>query len=288
MRRHTPSRVRHGIDERTTVLMTPADIERRFRRRTRHQDRRLTSMLVRLVALAVVCFATLDVVFYSDGLSNGAVLVCRAVAIGSSAIAALVLRRVSSARALDWTVAIWLVLFMAAQFGVGMLRPAGWSPVPVINMLFILGSYTLLPVPLRYQAVPAVAFSVANIVLVIVGHGGGPVRVQIASVAAYLLANVFGLLISGRHQHLRRRHYQALDREREARRRLRTALDEVKVLRGIIPICAVCKKVRNDDGLYEAVEAYLTRCSGADFSHTICPDCFSEHYPDEFASIRGT
>ena len=54
---------------------------------------------------------------------------------------------------------------------------------------------------------------------------------------------------------------------------LAVALTEVKQLRGIIPICASCKKIRNDGGLWQQVEAYIEEHSDADFSHSICPDC---------------
>lgn len=64
-------------------------------------------------------------------------------------------------------------------------------------------------------------------------------------------------------------------------RELVQAFDEIVVLRGIIPICAHCKKVRNDEGFYEAVESYIHRHSEADFSHTICPDCLHSHYPED-------
>lgn len=66
----------------------------------------------------------------------------------------------------------------------------------------------------------------------------------------------------------------------ERNRELVHAFEEIVVLRGIIPICSHCKKVRNDDGFYEAVEHYIHRHSEADFSHTVCPDCMQEHYPE--------
>ncbi len=61
---------------------------------------------------------------------------------------------------------------------------------------------------------------------------------------------------------------------------LRHALDEIKLLRGILPICANCKKIRNDDGYWEQVESYITDRTGAQFSHGICPKCAKELYPD--------
>lgn len=54
---------------------------------------------------------------------------------------------------------------------------------------------------------------------------------------------------------------------------LEAALDNVKTLRGLIPICAHCKKVRNDKGYWEQVETYVRHRTDARFSHGICPDC---------------
>lgn len=60
---------------------------------------------------------------------------------------------------------------------------------------------------------------------------------------------------------------------------LRASREELQVLRGIIPICAGCKKVR-DGGTWTAVEAYVAARSGAEFSHGCCPDCLDRLYPD--------
>lgn len=61
---------------------------------------------------------------------------------------------------------------------------------------------------------------------------------------------------------------------------LQKALDEIKVLRGIIPICVHCKKIRDDAGYWESVEQYIQEHSEAGFSHGICPDCLKKHFPD--------
>jgi PAS domain S-box-containing protein len=60
---------------------------------------------------------------------------------------------------------------------------------------------------------------------------------------------------------------------------LRKALAEIKTLRGIIPICASCKKIRDDQGAWQQIEAYLHEHADAEFSHGICPDCFERLYP---------
>ncbi|MCI5135910.1 MAG: PAS domain S-box protein [Candidatus Electrothrix sp. AW2] len=63
---------------------------------------------------------------------------------------------------------------------------------------------------------------------------------------------------------------------------LRKALSSVKVLSGLLPICACCKKIRNDHGYWEQVEVYIGAHSDADFSHGICPECAKRLYPDLF------
>ena len=55
---------------------------------------------------------------------------------------------------------------------------------------------------------------------------------------------------------------------------------EIDTLHGIIPICSSCKKVRDDEGYWAQVEEYLSTRSDAKFSHSICPDCLKELYPE--------
>jgi hypothetical protein len=55
---------------------------------------------------------------------------------------------------------------------------------------------------------------------------------------------------------------------------------EVKVLRGLLPICSYCKKIRDDGGYWQQVERYIAARSAADFSHGMCPDCGAKHFPD--------
>lgn len=55
-------------------------------------------------------------------------------------------------------------------------------------------------------------------------------------------------------------------------------LDEIQTLRGIIPICSFCKKIRDDGGFWHAVEKYIARHPEADFSHGVCPPCAEERY----------
>jgi ligand-binding sensor domain-containing protein len=68
-------------------------------------------------------------------------------------------------------------------------------------------------------------------------------------------------------------------RERELQLRVDEAMSRVKILKGLLPICATCKKVRDDKGYWNQIEQYISDHSEADFSHGICPDCIAKYYP---------
>ena len=60
---------------------------------------------------------------------------------------------------------------------------------------------------------------------------------------------------------------------------LQTAMEQVKTLRGLLPICSYCKKIKDDEGYWNQLEAFIKNNSDAEFTHSICPDCFKKHYP---------
>ncbi len=68
---------------------------------------------------------------------------------------------------------------------------------------------------------------------------------------------------------------------------LETALAKVKLLSGLLPICANCKKIRNDEGYWQQVEVYIHEHSEADFSHGVCPDCMKKLYPDLYNKMEA-
>lgn len=55
---------------------------------------------------------------------------------------------------------------------------------------------------------------------------------------------------------------------------------EIKALKGMLPICGSCKKIRDDKGYWNQIEVYIRDHSEAEFSHSICPDCAKKLYPD--------
>ncbi|MEW6600561.1 MAG: PAS domain-containing protein [Nitrospirota bacterium] len=67
---------------------------------------------------------------------------------------------------------------------------------------------------------------------------------------------------------------------------LAEALTAVKTLRGLLPLCASCKKVRNDKGYWTQVDQYISEHSEAEITHGYCPDCERKHFPANFKNQR--
>ncbi len=79
-----------------------------------------------------------------------------------------------------------------------------------------------------------------------------------------------------------------MEKEREhLKRELAEAQVEVKTLSGLLPICAHCKKIRNDLGYWEQIDSYISRHSEAQFSHGICSGCFEKHHPEVHEHLIG-
>lgn len=73
---------------------------------------------------------------------------------------------------------------------------------------------------------------------------------------------------------------QALKERARLITELQDAAANIKVLRGLLPICSHCKKIRDDEGIWQMVEVYVHEHSNADFSHSICPECLNRMYPE--------
>ena len=67
--------------------------------------------------------------------------------------------------------------------------------------------------------------------------------------------------------------------------KLQEALDNIKTLNGLLPICSNCKKIRDDKGYWNQIESYIRDHSEAEFSHGICPECAKKYYPDYHSLI---
>ena len=70
-------------------------------------------------------------------------------------------------------------------------------------------------------------------------------------------------------------------------KKLNKAISEIKTLKGILPLCSYCKKIRDDKGYWEQVDTYIHENTDADISHGICPDCLKAHFPSHYEEIKN-
>jgi PAS domain S-box-containing protein len=102
-----------------------------------------------------------------------------------------------------------------------------------------------------------------------------------------ILKTVVSVTLAGR-KHLLESFLDITERKRaeEERERLieelQEALAKVKTLSGLLPICASCKRIRDDRGYWQQIEAYIQEHSDAEFSHSVCPECARKLYPEIF------
>jgi hypothetical protein len=152
--------------------------------------------------------------------------------------------------------------------------------------ILLIAAYIGMFTRLRFlPACAAIAIVVATDTVILVGLSGQP-AVAVLNDLAFVVAVVFISLAAAyafertsREDFFRRRVIE------EQAANLADALANVRELSGLIPICAWCKKVRDDDGYWQKLESYLAPRSRAQFSHGMCPDCFAATQ-DEALGLR--
>jgi integral membrane sensor domain MASE1 len=173
-----------------------------------------------------------------------------------------------------WEAAILaLVLVLVGEIVFG-----GWFPGEIKNYEL---TYLCLPILVwtavrfgpRETAIAVLLLSVIAVGGTLSGYGpffGGSPNQSLVQLQAFMAATAVSGMFFAAVLHQNRR-VQA-KRERVLRK-LQSAFDQIQTLRGLVPICAACKKIRNHDGVWEQLEVYIENRSEARFTHGICPDC---------------
>ena len=229
-------------------------------------DRRLASRGLALMLLPALWFISTDFQLYGhDAVMLRQRLLLRVVMIVVPAVGFLVVRAVQTRAAYSRAV-LWSAIAIAAvTLGLNVIRPAG-SGLPLRSPLLILCIlYFAMPDrPARQLAAP-LGLSAGLIALRMTMLTGGGIDVG-GDVLTIVALNALGILTV-----FRRVRLEAATSD---------VVGELKTLRGIIPICSHCRKLRSEVGDWQLIERYFQDRSEALFSHGICPDCLKEHYPD--------
>jgi len=185
---------------------------------------------------------------------------------------------IRSIRWLQVSLLAWQILMSLGFTLVDWLIPPGSPQYSMGDLAYLIALFLFMPNRLLYQILSAAFFMAIHIVML--HHHGGFSPLWWESLLMFPVAMICSGYISWRIMQTRLSEYRRWSSERHARVALQSAVEQVKTLSGLLPICAYCKKVRDDSGYWHEVESYIRRHSTADFSHSLCPDCGEEHYPE--------
>ncbi len=269
------------------VRLQPPELEHGYRSANLDSDR---SRALLLVAISVLTEAALGVaaLFTATALPNAWIIqLSRLVIIPTSLVFGWIIRRQTTPAGLDTVVSSWVFAFVIYTLVDDALYPPSYFTTALWDMIIILVVYTVMPMPLQAQ--------IAAALLLTLGSAVSLQAVRMADLSAYLtwsvlatygVANVVGYAVGVTSKRRRRHEYKLFVAERNEREQLEKALEEIKTLQGMLPLCSYCKRVRNDKGYWDQVDQYLSKHTPATVSHALCPDCLAKQYPKVYERLK--
>ncbi|MBI2423252.1 MAG: hypothetical protein HYV27_10515 [Candidatus Hydrogenedentes bacterium] len=192
----------------------------------------------------------------------------------------ILIPRLQNTLQFDRTLTLIAFTFVVMAFLIDLGRPPEYMGHFLVDTFILFIVYSGLPVPLRLQLLVTLPYTVA-LILLFWFHKlppSGPYHISFFS--TILLTTLAGCWLATRSGRQKRLKHLALDREEHARMQLQHALEDIRTLSGMLPICANCKKVRQDDGYWQQIETYVSKHTSIDFSHCVCPECLKMLCPD--------
>jgi hypothetical protein len=240
-----------------------------------------TRRSVALLLLTILFHATSipsDLALLGSSETFSLVLRIRIAGIAFGLLALFLIRMGRGVDVFDSVMFVWAVFLAGSVVTANALLPEDYTIHIAWDILLTLGTFTVIPMSFSRQLFVASLKSVGNVIL-FAGHKIYPYPSSLPDVAlAFVCANLVGGFASWEMHRWRRELFLTFEREKEAREQFEAAQAEIQTLRGIISICASCKKIRTDEGQWQQVEAYVREHSEAEFSHGICPQCSEALY----------
>lgn len=233
------------------------------------EDREQMRLILLFQALFVLVYVPLEVArFYGQPLLTQLALV-RVALLGGLAFLGFMLSRVRTPRGLDAIVFTLVVTGVPAVITLNMLYGSHFAT----DLVILIAIYIAIPAPLPLQIAGAVTLSLGDVYI----NQFMMTQPDLNDVfATHLFANFFGIALRRRQLRIRRELFETNREEARVRTELEEALRNVRQLSGLLPICAVCKKIRDDGDAWQPIETYIDQRSEASFTHSYCPTCESE------------
>jgi len=178
----------------------------------------------------------------------------------------ILVKKALSIKQLDWVTAFLFISIECYELYVIYLLPDDFFVHIGTDIMIIFLCYVASPISAIWKLFICGIFSIASLLLLFMFKENSYNITYAGFSLSLITANAFGYWIAVQQGRVRRKSYLYLMKERKAR-------DDIKTLEGIIPICSYCKNIRDDEGSWKQLEAYIYNHSEAKFSHGICPNC---------------
>jgi hypothetical protein len=257
-----------------------AELESQYREQQAPYDSFQSKVFFIIIVMASLALALTDYRLFGFSALFWKLIAIRVSFAFISLSAIVILQRGLPAALLHRAVLAWSLVLVIVNISIASTRPPDYLIQAILNILTVLMCYVLLPLPLALQAIPGILMSLGNIALIGWVNTPADKLTGTAVVVAFVVVNILGGITAKQIHYWKRQQFVALLHQTELRASLEHALAEIKTLRGILPICSHCKRVRDDSGYWQQVEVYVRDRTYAEFSHAICPTCLQTHYED--------
>ncbi len=251
--------------------------EYNFRKWVFQDDYRLAYGALIITNFALALFLLMDLVFEGQRSILNPLFVSRIIVLSICSAMFFLLKNTEEFHKLDRIIFITLFCAISMVLISDASRPLDYFTHAGTDVAVLFLCYFISIGSVRYRIVISVIFSMSLLVLLFSVKQPAYNMTYMSYVSTIVVVNIFAYLIAVMLGRTKRQSYQMLLNERKMRQ-------EIKSLEGIIPICSYCKNIRDDEGSWKQMEAYIHSHSNAQFSHGICPDCYPEDLPNRPSS----
>ncbi len=266
---------------RFTVEFISSETEISYRQSYLKKDNFQGTLALLLCIIPLGAFMFFDILLFGHDINFFYLLLGRGMILVALLAVALFLRLSRSYEINDIVIFFFWLAVTAAILYIYHLRPKGYSPSAVYDIIIILAIYLVLPGRFILQVIPALIYTVAYAVFLLHSSEGVDRVILLRIFLSLTIANMLGIFMSWRIHYLRRIEFITLRKEKVLRTELEEALKNVRTLSGLLPICSHCHKIRNDEGYWKSIENYIEEHSEAQFTHSICHECAEKLYGSE-------